>query len=114
MKRQSWYIIIGATMALSISITSVSTYFYWKSEKEIAMIHELNQMRAAVRLYKKTHQKNPASLMSAMSVNYAFSAPRWTIAMNQKGMLIDPFGGHYAYNANSGWVRSGTKKYSAW
>ncbi len=90
-----------------------------KIEKGQILTSELTQIRAAVNLYKAMNTSFPPSLEVLTTASYTagdgtIQPYAQLLPALEKGVLVDPFGTPYAYDASKGWVSSATKGYEFW
>ena len=120
-KRPVWEIIVLAVI-LVLTITLVgSTYSsQQKFEKQKNLHHQLQLLRTAVLLYKSVNKTNPIEI--AQITEGTFTLPEETLTRHyvehapklSNGKLTDPFGNPYAYDPETGWIKSSTPGYDFW
>jgi competence protein ComGC len=93
------------------------------SAKESLLQSELTNIRTSVKLYKLINGKYPENLQELTEKEYMRAYSENTVikgrylishAMDEDGAPLDPFGGNYYYNNNTGEVKSLTKGYNDW
>lgn len=84
------------------------------------LLSELNNVRAAVTMYKTLNKTNPPSLEALAKLNYSFEPGQAGkpylegVKINNAGKVVDPFGNPYNYDTKAGWVFSSSKGYEKW
>jgi len=100
-------VLVVIAVAISVGLYSMRS----KVIKGRDLIRELANFRSVVALYILTNKTRPATLEQLVSE----SAPYMSgIYRNKEGVIIDPFGHEYAYEPETGWIRSETAGYEKW
>lgn len=82
--------------------------------------YQLQAIRTSINLFKAVEHRNPRNLAELTTKQFSFPGEeqeRFFLqfsANGKAGKFLDPFGNPYVYNAESGWVRSSSPKYSVW
>ena len=104
-----------------VGFLAVSNIYYQnKSGKQKAMFYQLQILRSAINLYKFINSRNPPDLgvlaggvykfpQEELARRYVENAP-----IDKNGIVVDPFGKPYYYDAETGWIRSLSKGYEFW
>ena len=98
--------------------------------QEAALKMGLANIRTSIRLFRILNERNPGSLnelieqkviMPARSGGDYYPVPatfdeKYLVAqtVDSQGRLLDPFGGHFVYDAVHGDVKASTKGYERW
>lgn len=117
--RYEW-IIIAVVLVASVVIAFGIYNKRDEANKGKLLLSELENMRAAVTMYKTMNKANPPSLQALTKLNYSFEPgqPGKPYLVNMKanptGEILDPFGNSYKYDSKTGWVVSATKGFDRW
>ncbi len=97
-----------------------NVYYQQKSGKQRTMFYQLQILRNSVNLFKVIKQRSPNDLRELASSVYKFPGEDLTrrfienAPLNEKGEVVDPFGGKYYFDNVTGWIRSSTTGYEFW
>jgi hypothetical protein len=104
-----------------VGFLAASNVFYQsRNGKQRALFYQLQILRSAINLYKLINNKNPPNLEAMASGAYKFPgeelARRYidNAPIDKAGIVVDPFGKAYYYDAATGWIRSATSGYEFW
>lgn len=115
MERKKVYKVVAVAVLLVLALTGVAIHFARKSEKERALIYQLQQLRVAVQIFIKVNHQKPPTLSSVIDAQYNFGHPwRWRFERDSAGTPLDPFGNPFKYDPDSGWISPQTPDYENW
>lgn len=113
-------LILVLVMVVVASLVGVNVYYQRQDTKQRALTYELQIIRSSINLFKIVEKRNPRNLKELAAAVYTFPGDRETkkflinVPFDNDGSLVDPFGNSFFYDANAGWVRSGTPGYEMW
>jgi hypothetical protein len=110
------------TVALIGAFLGVSTTYHHRMlirAKELALAAELRNLRASLSFFEAVHHRYPTSLEELISdtgKRVQGRGGRPIVLRDQRGggQMVDVFGGPYAYDHQTGAIRSRTKGYEFW
>ena len=107
-------LIVGLTLLLGMSLYAGRS----KIRKSNLLIQELSMLRSGITLYKMVNGENPPALEELSRSTYKVDSTNRAYVDNLSatsgGVIVDPFGNAYAYDAKSGWIHTTTKNYDRW
>jgi len=91
-----------------------------KLGRERSLQYELTILRQGVNLYTYIEKHRPKNLMDLATNTFCLPGDEQDrkfveqVRVNRNGEIVDPFGNVYAYDEETGWVRSTTPAYRHW
>jgi len=114
----------NALFVLVACVTIVVTVQAFRFEQKMAnqklLYYQLQTLRTSVNLFKAINKKNPETLTELASAEYAFPGEDHSHnyldsnILTENGVIFDPFGNPYHFDAKSGWVRCTSRGYELW
>ena len=108
-------------MVLTLILLLASIRFERHINRQKTMFYELQVLRISIQLYKAVERRNPNTLEELVMGEYSFPGEserrrflEYTPALNDQGLIADPFGYPYVYNPKTAWIRSSTPGYEFW
>lgn len=92
-------------------------YYQTQRLKEVVLINELRTLRNTIVIFKFMNGRNPNSFQELADSSFKLGAgdKRRYVPQNiADSGFADPFGGHYVYDKDSGWVKTTSKDYNEW
>lgn len=100
-------VLVVIAVVMSIGLYSMRS----KVMKGRELARELAYFRAGIVLYMLNNKARPASLEQLVRESKPYLKG---IYRNDEGVIIDPFGHEYSYDAETGWISSETAGYEKW
>lgn len=114
------YLAYAAVIMIVLFLVGSNLYYQNKLSRQKTLFYQLEILRSSINLYKVINKGNPPSLIVLAKGVYQFPGDTETkryienAPIDKMGQVVDPFGGAYTYDSETGWVRSATKGYEFW
>lgn len=114
--QKDWLIVLGVVMVIA---GMYGTLIFVQKNRliEVTVINELRSMRLAVAAFYYANGRSPKDLQELADGTYEArdGKKKGFLPKNvtERG-LKDPMGRPYAYDADTGWVKSSSEKYINW
>lgn len=120
--KRKWYepLLIVMLVAAICGLLGANSYYERINSQQKSLLYQLQILRNALNLYKLVNHTNPTSLTELATGSFEFPGEGVTrpyvlnAPIDKNGQVVDPFGSMYTYDAETGWIRSGTSGYEFW